>query len=310
MSEIRVNTIKSENGAAPVAFDKGVNISGVATATGFVGDLTGDVTGDVTGALTGNASGTAGGLSGTPDITIQNITGVAGTFTGFVAFSTSISVGGTITYEDVTNVDSVGVVTARGGLEVGAAGVGGTISATGNAEFAGFTTISKLGGATEIVSVAATTNITTSKEVIMELDCSKGTVFTHDLEADGAVGIVSIKNFRVDTNSFTTATVIFTQRSSTPTGGVGNTFPTSLSGNPGGIGTNITLQPRNVAANAGISTNGRIGSATTVVLSSTAKDLDIVTFGIHYNGSGSGTAGNYRVVVSKSGDFRFGSVGF
>ena len=144
----------------------------------------------------------------------------------------------------------------------------------------------------------------------MELDCSKGTVFTHDLEADGAVGIVSIKNFRVDTNSFTTATVIFTQRSATPTGGVGNTFPTSLSGNPGGIGTNITLQPRNVAANAGISTNGRIGSATTVVLSSTAKDLDIVTFGIHYNGSGSGTAGNYRVVVSKSGDFRFGSVGF
>ena len=318
MSEIRVNTIKSEDGASPVAFNKGVNVTGVVTATGFVGD----VTGDVTGALTGNASGTAGGLSGTPnitvgnitassgDLTVRNVTGVAGTFTGFVAFSTSISVGGTITYEDVTNVDSVGIVTARGGLEVGAAGVGGTISATGNAEFAGFTTISKLGGATEIVSVAATTNITTSKEVIMELDCSKGTVFTHDLEADGAVGIVSIKNFRVDTNSFTTATVIFTQRSSTPTGGVGNTFPTSLSGNPGGIGTNITLQPRNVAANAGISTNGRIGSATTVVLSSTAKDLDIVTFGIHYNGGGSGTAGNYRVVVSKSGDFRFGSVGF
>ena len=262
-----------------------------------------DVRGDsvITGVLTATSfSGTvdATGLTGTPDITVNNIVGAAATFTGV------------LTYEDVTNVDSIGLVTARSGLEVGAAGVGGTISATGNVEFAGITTISKLGGATEIVSVGSTTNITTAKEVILELDCSKGTVFSHDLEEDGSVGIVSIKNFRVDTNSFTTATVIFTQRSSTPTGGVGNTFATSLSGNPGGIGTNITLQPRNVAANAGISTNGRIGSATTVVLSSTARDLDIVTFGVHYNGGGSGTAGNYRVVVTKSGDFRFGDVGF
>ena len=222
----------------------------------------------------------------------------------------TLTVSGTLTYEDVTSVDSIGIVTARGGLEVGAAGVGGTVSSTGNVEFTGFTTIPKLSGTTEMVSVASTTSITAGKEVILELDCSKGTVFSHDLEADGSVGIVSIKNFRVDANSFTTATVIFTQRSSTPTGGVGNTFPTSLSGNPGGIGTNITLLPRNTAANAGITTNGRIGSATTVVLSSTARDLDIVTFGIHYNGSGAATAANYRVVVSKSGDFRFGSVGF
>ena len=222
----------------------------------------------------------------------------------------TLTVSGTLTYEDVTNVDSLGIVTARGGLEVGAAGVGGTVSSTGNVEFTGFTTIPKLSGTTEMVSVASTTSITARKEVILELDCSKGTVFSHDLDEDGSVGIVSIKNFRVDTNSFTTATVIFTQRPSTPTGGVGNTLPTALSGNPGGIGTNITLQPRNVAANAGISTNGRVGSATTVVLSSTAKDLDIVTFGVHYNGSGAATAANYRVVVSKSGDFRFGSVGF
>ena len=36
-----------------------------------------------------------------------------------------------MTYEDVTSVDSVGIVTARGGVELGAAGVGGTFSATG-----------------------------------------------------------------------------------------------------------------------------------------------------------------------------------
>jgi len=48
---------------------------------------------------------------------INNITGAAATFS-------SVSVGGTLTYDDVTNVDSVGIVTARGGLHVG---VGGTI---------------------------------------------------------------------------------------------------------------------------------------------------------------------------------------
>ena len=94
-----------------------LNVIGVATASSFVGNVT------------GNASGTAGGLTGTPDITIRNITGVAATFTGV------------LTYEDVTNVDSVGIVTARGGLEVGAAGVGGTVSALGHVEFVGVTTI-------------------------------------------------------------------------------------------------------------------------------------------------------------------------
>ena len=47
--------------------------------------------------------------------------------------------------------------------------------------------------------------------------------------------------------------------------------------------------------------------ATTITLSTTGGDVDIVTF-IHYNGGGTGTAGNYRRY--KSGDFRFGSIGF
>ena len=128
MSEIRVNTIKSEDGAQPIAFNKGINVTGVTTATSFVGALTGNVTGNCSG-TSGSATGTAGGLTGTPDITVRNVTGVAATFTGV------------LTYEDVTNVDSVGIVTARGGLEVGAAGVGGTVSALGHVEFVGVTTI-------------------------------------------------------------------------------------------------------------------------------------------------------------------------
>ena len=46
-------------------------------------------------------------LTNSDDITIRNITGVAATFTG------SVSIGGTLTYEDVTNIDSIGIITAR-----------------------------------------------------------------------------------------------------------------------------------------------------------------------------------------------------
>ena len=105
--------------------------SGIVSATSFYGALTGNVTGNVTGDASGSSgscTGNAGGLTGTPDITVRNITGVAATFTGVV------------TYEDVTNVDSIGIVTARGGFEIGAAGVGGTITAVGNAEFVGIVT--------------------------------------------------------------------------------------------------------------------------------------------------------------------------
>ena len=92
-------------------------VSGIITASSFVGNVT------------GNASGTAGGLTGTPSITVGTVN------------ATNITASGTLTYEDVTNVDSIGIVTARGGLEVGAAGVGGTISSGGNVIFAGITTV-------------------------------------------------------------------------------------------------------------------------------------------------------------------------
>ena len=45
-----------------------------------------------------------------------------------------------LTYEDVTNIDSVGIITARSGIEFGASGVGGTITAAGQAEFIGIVT--------------------------------------------------------------------------------------------------------------------------------------------------------------------------
>jgi len=121
-------------------------VSGVITAANFVGggaNLTalsgtniasGTVAAARVATLNQNTSGTAGGLTGTPDITVRNITGVAATFTGV------------LTYEDVTNVDSIGLVTARSGIQFGAAGVGGTIRANGDTTLAGVVTATKFKG--------------------------------------------------------------------------------------------------------------------------------------------------------------------
>ena len=84
--------------------DARLDVVGVVSATSFFGDGTG---------LTGVAS------------TENIITGTAATFTGGITANEitvtgNVSIGGTLTYEDVTNIDSVGVITARSGIRVGA----------------------------------------------------------------------------------------------------------------------------------------------------------------------------------------------
>tara|TARA_Y100001937_G_C7121428_1_gene332792 strand:- start:482 stop:1543 length:1062 start_codon:yes stop_codon:yes gene_type:complete len=86
---------------------------------------------------------TAFNISGSPDITVTNISsgiitastfsggevnGSDANFTGILtaasaSFSGNVSIGGTLTYEDVTNIDSVGIVTARTGVRVTAGGL-------------------------------------------------------------------------------------------------------------------------------------------------------------------------------------------
>ena len=278
MSEIRVNTIKSEDGASPISFNKGVNVTGVATATSFVGDLTGDVTGDLTGTAT-NASG----LTGSPNITVTNITGVAATFSGV------------LTYDDVTNVDSVGIVTARSGLRV----VGGGATITGVTTF--FNDL-RAKGVIENVS-AATTFLDANSKVVLELDLLASTTYSYAMQPAN-IGIVSFKNMPADAQGGTTVTVLFTQASAT-TGGVGNTQSIV------GLGTDCTVIP-NVggAAQAGISTRAFVGGGTTFVgLSTTPGDKEFVSFFVHYNGGTNTDANSYDIFVTKNGQFRPSAVG-
>jgi len=88
MSRLRANSItnKTANGA-PTATN-GLEVTGVCTATDF--------------------SGQSGGAADFPN----GLTGTTATFSG------NLGVGGVLTYEDVTNVDSLGVGTFRDGLRV------------------------------------------------------------------------------------------------------------------------------------------------------------------------------------------------
>ena len=73
-------------------------------------------------------------------------------------FSGDVSIGGTLTYEDVTNIDVVGLITARGGIKLGVAGIGGTFNANGDTTLAGVVTatsfVGGLTGAASQITVA------------------------------------------------------------------------------------------------------------------------------------------------------------
>ena len=131
-----------------IAANGNTTLAGVVTATSFVGDgsgLTGVASTD--NIITGVAV-TIGGILRVTDTTesTSSITGAV-IVSGGVGIAKSlhvggnVSVGGTLTYEDVTNQDVLGLSTFRSGVKFGVAGVGGTIDGVGNAILSGITTV-------------------------------------------------------------------------------------------------------------------------------------------------------------------------
>ena len=64
-----------------------------------------------------------GNINLTGIITSTSLYAGDGTFSGDVSIAGDVSIGGTLTYEDVKNVDSVGLITAREGIDVNARGI-------------------------------------------------------------------------------------------------------------------------------------------------------------------------------------------
>ncbi len=107
MSQLFVDNITSKSGGA-IGAPSGVVVTGVVTATSFSGDGSGLSGIDAT------ALKDSGG-----NVKLQgNTSGIV--VTGVSTFSGNITVGGVLTYDDVTNVDSVGLITARSGIKIGA----------------------------------------------------------------------------------------------------------------------------------------------------------------------------------------------
>jgi len=107
-----------------------VNIAGVTTIAGDItvgGNITGDgstVISGVTSVIATKLYGDGENITGINadtigDLSHLKVTGLS-TFVGNAQFDSNVSIAGTLTYEDVTNVDSIGVITARSGIIVGA----------------------------------------------------------------------------------------------------------------------------------------------------------------------------------------------
>ena len=100
MSQIQVDNIYNKEATGSPNFPLGANVTGVVTATSF--------------------SGSGANLTGIDATALKDSNGtvrVQANTTGAV-ITGNVSVGGTLTYEDVTNVDAVGLITARDGIRV------------------------------------------------------------------------------------------------------------------------------------------------------------------------------------------------
>ena len=170
MSRLRANTItnKTANGA-PTATN-GLEVTGVCTATDF--------------------SGQSGGAADFPN----GLTGTTATFSG------NLGVGGVLTYEDVTNVDSLGVGTFRDGLRVV-----GTCTATSFVGDGSALTGLAVGIQTEAITPSGiTTHLLLSKDDHKVLATGNVTIdVTGGTEGDSHT--VRIENVGVATVGFSTA---------------------------------------------------------------------------------------------------------
>ena len=172
MSRLRANQItnKTANGA-PTATN-GFIVTGVCTATSFVGSGT---------ALTGIDAAT---LKFGSDTKAQAVS-------GGVNITGNLGVSGVLTYEDVTNIDSVGIITARSGIKIGpTAGVAATIFADGSINSSGIiTAISYRGDGSQLTGISvgiATEASTVTDGNTVVLDLSKD---DHKVLASGVVTI-------------------------------------------------------------------------------------------------------------------------
>ena len=238
MSQINVDTVRNRTGGPP-SLDQGAVATGVITATTFDGDVSG------------------------------NITGVAGTFSG------NVTIGGTLTYEDVTNIDSVGLVTARNGLQVLA----------GISTFSGQTNLTNTNVTAGILSATGQTNLAnvnvSAAGTVVSLTATTADVGTADtIASSGAniTGILTATEVRLKNGTLTErVNIVANKLSAVPNVNISNGmvhyFTTA----------ETTTSIPNIYSNTGINTDMSTGDVITVTIITTAAAAGFST-GIEIDG--------------------------
>jgi hypothetical protein len=235
---------------------------------GFAGATSSAVTGFY--GRTGNVGLNADDHITTGDITSRNINSsgiITATSIGVgiitatsASFSGDVSIGGTLTYEDVKNVDSVGVGTFRDGIKVGS---GVTIEPNGQATFTGIVTFGS--SSTTIDGDANTIKVGTA----LTLGHTQGLQFhTQNLHSAGfeinninASGIVTASQFKGDGSELTGVSGFSTALSNDTTSLLNLIFKTNVQHNVA-AGTSVTIQSDAGSGNIAFTRLNRINVAT------------------------------------------------
>ena len=192
------------------------------------------------------------------------VSAVDGFFSGIVTFSQGVSIGGTLTYEDVTNIDSVGLITARNGIVVGS---GITLSKDGDIFATGIVTATSfVGSGANLTGVASTENIRTNTNATF------------------------LQNVTVVGTSTVTGNIVPSSDSATDIGTNSVRFQNAYVDNYYGSGANLT------GIEVGIATTAASMTGITTVLDLSKDDFKITASGITTVDVRGGTEGNNHVI--------------
>ena len=245
MSQLFVDNIKGRTGGA-VGAPAGVNVTGIVTATGL--DINGN--GDISGALTVDGN---------------------------------VSIGGTLTYEDVTNIDAVGIITAQQGIRIG---TGGTVGPVGSGIVTYFGDGSNLTGVVSGIEVkSGGTSVGTS---LTALNFTGATVTATQSAGISTIAIAAAGISTTASSPSANTTVILnlgTAQHHDITLAAGITTITCTGGSMGESHSLVLTQPSSGIATVGFSTYFLFPSGSTPAMSEGGSKVDLVSFVVKTQGS-------------------------
>ena len=224
---------------------------------------------------TGGAIGAPSGAVVTGVLTATTFKGTSGEFTG------NVSIGGTLTYEDVSNVDAVGVITARDGIRVGA---GESISAVSG-------TIYYYGDGSNLDGVVSGIELkqggTSRGTSLTVLDFASGATVTTGSAGVSTITIAAgISTIASSPSANTVVTLnLGTAQHHDLTLTAGITTITCTGGTYGESHSLILTQPSSGIASVGFSTYFLFPSGSTPAMSEGGSKVDLVSFVVKQQGS-------------------------